>query len=416
MKKIHVLLWEALDKYVGEACHGRDDSHGLPHMRKVTEHAIALFRMTQLQQAAVTLASHIKSSSLKTLASESALSLKCVKILLTQNCNVDDSTLVAFFSTLDEQAFSTFNNKFLLAGNENIDPQLINLVDGLLNPANFLQADSNVFAIVVWARVVVAFFKSAAVPKQQEIYREAEFQDVYPLSTAFGSYFATLSGTFNHTTTPNSATQPEMAFDTALARCIVIGMLHDVNDHKYEKPDGSLSHGLRSFVDSVLTSDHSEFKDLLFPSDCQLTDASSRSGRIMQCVSAISFSKEKKNGMRYFESELGKHWTAVRDWVSDADKLEAIGEGGLLRCWLFNLEMKAHNEGASIEAIYNNPELKEKYRQANFQNVKDHVDEKLAILNDKYIVTTAGKRLGGVAHNEMLALLEVWNANGPPQL
>eukprot|EP00388_Colpodella_angusta_P019630 GDKJ01049102.1.p1 GENE.GDKJ01049102.1~~GDKJ01049102.1.p1 ORF type:complete len:270 (+),score=40.20 GDKJ01049102.1:79-810(+) len=221
------------------------------------------------------------------------------------------------------------------------------------------------------------------------------------------------------TTTAGAKNTTLTAFDTALARCIVIGMLHDVNDHKYEKPDGSLSKGLLDFVNAVLVADDSAFLELLFPSaDINKADTSDRRANvIMRCVSAISFSKEKKNGMRYFVESLGEEWTAVRDWVSDADKLEAIGEGGLNRCWNFNLEMKAHKEGnAAMQAIHSDADKKEALRQANFRDVRDHVDEKLAILKDQYIVTAAGKRLATVAHDEMLSLLQLWILNGPPQL
>jgi len=52
----------------------------------------------------------------------------------------------------------------------------------------------------------------------------------------------------------------------------------------------------------------------------------------------ISFSAEKKNGMRYFEEILGPDWSLIRDIVSDADKLEALGNIGIERCHKYTCE------------------------------------------------------------------------------
>ena len=65
----------------------------------------------------------------------------------------------------------------------------------------------------------------------------------------------------------------------------------------------------------------------------------------------------------------------MRDIVSDADKLDALGELGLQRCFDY---ARATNAGASEEAIY--------------QQVVDHCHDKLLHLID-YMHTSESKNL-----------------------
>lgn len=172
---------------------------------------------------------------------------------------------------------------------------------------------------------------------------------------------------------------------TTIERIILIGMLHDVNDHKYDR-DGTLDALVTHFVKDTCA----EF----FPT----VDASIP----LQTISAISFSKEKKNGKRWFEAHLPAEWIRVRDLVSDADKMTAIGKDGLERCWHYNTERIGHEAAMRTKP---SEMLKE---------VRDHAEEKLLRLTDEYIVTAAGKLRAKPLHEEMKVTLALWEQEGVP--
>ena len=139
---------------------------------------------------------------------------------------------------------------------------------------------------------------------------------------------------------------------------IAVSMLHDVADHKYDK-DGKLREKLQMFLN----------KNYPFSAN-----------KILDCIDAISFTRELKDGKRWFVQSLGKYWTQVRDIVSDADKLEAIGKIGVERCLNYG------KENGKTGIIY----------------LLQHMVDKLLILRNEYIVTEPGLEMAQGLHDEMV--------------
>ena len=88
-------------------------------------------------------------------------------------------------------------------------------------------------------------------------------------------------------------------------------------------------------------------------------------------------------GRRWFEQELGVYWTQVRDIVSDADKLEALGEVGGQRCLDY-----AHEQGL--------------LGMAAVKHLVSQMQYKLLYLRDHYIVTGPGKQMAGPLHDQLV--------------
>ena len=90
---------------------------------------------------------------------------------------------------------------------------------------------------------------------------------------------------------------------------ITLALLHDVLDHKFEDVS-------QADFDALVAEE-------LMPGP----DAQYERDMLSRAIAAVSFSKEKKNGARWFETTLNAKWLAVRDIVSDADKVRwAEGE------------------------------------------------------------------------------------------
>ena len=152
----------------------------------------------------------------------------------------------------------------------------------------------------------------------------------------------------------------------------IVSWLHDVFDHKYDF-DGKLKNRVNEFLES-------HYK----PKDIKL---------ILDIIERISFSKENKvrinNQQLDWIEVLGEKGVLIRNIVSDADKLEAIGKEGINRCIMYTKEC---NENISDDELIN--------------NVKKHADEKLLRLKDEFIRTEAGKQLAQPLHEEMKNMLE----------
>lgn len=145
------------------------------------------------------------------------------------------------------------------------------------------------------------------------------------------------------------------AFDVSL-----VALLHDVADHKYDY-DGSLMEQVKQF----------------------LITYSIQPEPVIACINAVSFSKERARGKRWFVGELGPYWTQVRDIVSDADKLEALGEVGGKRCLEYAHELGLLGHDAVKHLI-------------------QQMQDKLLHLRDHYIVTEPAKQMAGPLHDQLV--------------
>lgn len=158
---------------------------------------------------------------------------------------------------------------------------------------------------------------------------------------------------------------------------IIVSWLHDVNDYKYDH-DGTLTDKIRTFLQSFNSPERTDF--------------------ILDIIERISFSKEikmmKECGSLDWLEVLGNDGLLVRDIVSDADKLEAIGEIGFDRCLQYGREK------------YFNKYKKEIQYDELVKQVFAHCDEKLLLLKDHYIKTEPGKKLAIPRHNKFVELLK----------
>jgi uncharacterized protein len=159
-------------------------------------------------------------------------------------------------------------------------------------------------------------------------------------------------------------------FNNIMLDVITVAWLHDIADHKYDH-DGLLEKKLDNFGFTNIPN----FED------------------IKRVIKLISFSSENKailaNKPINYEEILGSYYRIIRDIVSDADKIEAIGSIGIKRC---------------IEYIKHiNPKINETELSIA---VKKHADEKLLRLKDEFIRTTTGKKIATSLHNEMVELLK----------
>lgn len=108
---------------------------------------------------------------------------------------------------------------------------------------------------------------------------------------------------------------------------MVVALLHDVYDHKYEDSDKR-----KALVEQLV-------KDLKLNPET------------IMAIDSISFSKEKKLGMHWYQNKLSKRMLRVRNIVSDADKLEALGEEGYNRCVAFIKEKNKDISDAKVREL-----------------------------------------------------------------
>lgn len=144
---------------------------------------------------------------------------------------------------------------------------------------------------------------------------------------------------------------------------IISALLHDVCDHKYEYAAEKYERMLK-LIDEMASEKEKAV--------------------IIDIIENISFSTEAKGKMK----DLGKY-QILRDIVSDADKLEAIGKIGIERCRIY-----AENKWKDLSAN----EIEKLMRQ--------HCYDKLLLLKDQYIRTKKGKEMAGPLHKEIEEYLE----------
>lgn len=107
---------------------------------------------------------------------------------------------------------------------------------------------------------------------------------------------------------------------------------------------------------------------------------------VLEATESISYTKEKNNGMRYFENILDKKWLLVRDIVSDADKEDGIGLKGINRCYIYEKYKNPKVDDAELIII-----------------VKNHITNRLLKLYpDNFFVTIPGNTVAKTLQKEMV--------------
>lgn len=143
--------------------------------------------------------------------------------------------------------------------------------------------------------------------------------------------------------------------------------LHDVADHKYDINIQVVKKFLLNTFSEKFTQD------------------------VLLIIEYISYSKEKKLKITEWEEYLPLHLILPRHVVSDADKLQALGQAGAFRC----LEYLK-----SIHPEKNISELK--------QLAKAHAEDKLFHLKDNYIHTAPARHRASRLHNELVEVMKGW--------
>lgn len=143
----------------------------------------------------------------------------------------------------------------------------------------------------------------------------------------------------------------------------VSALLHDVCDHKYE--DGS-ERLLRNFIEKICARNYSAVQV------------------IFDIIDNVSFSKENKGLMN---TKLPSDVVYLRNVVSDADKLEAIGEVGIERCFAYRKELDTKHNCTDEDIL---------------RDVLQHCDEKLLRLVPEYFRTVGGREMGKHPHEFMV--------------
>jgi len=169
-------------------------------------------------------------------------------------------------------------------------------------------------------------------------------------------------------------TQSKLKNDHTWNLTMTVAWCHDINDHKYN--------------DMFTLQMCDFFRHYYTESEIKL---------ILNIIDRISYSKEnntmKQNKKLDWLEVLGDTGCFVRDIVSDADKLEAIGKIGMERC----IEYTKHHYFEE-----NHQEIP--YQELVVEVVK-HANEKLLRLKDEFIRTNIGKDMAKPLHDEMITML-----------
>lgn len=144
----------------------------------------------------------------------------------------------------------------------------------------------------------------------------------------------------------------------------IAALLHDVLDHKYVDLSTESGRRARTELDAFLGEDSSS---------------------ILAICETVSYSKEKKARDKNLPPPymaLSSRLQFLRHCVSDADKIDAIGETGLKRCVQYRLEIGTHDDPRAI-----------------IDDVAKHCDEKLLTLLPNYIMTATGRAIAKPHHD-----------------
>ena len=162
---------------------------------------------------------------------------------------------------------------------------------------------------------------------------------------------------------------------------ITVAWLHDIADHKYDH-DGTLGQKLDDFGAANNIWNYEEIKHV---------------------IKYISFSTENKAILAgtpiNFQAILGAYYSQIRDIVSDADKLEAIGSIGIQRC----IEYTTHTN-----PTYTHAQI--------ISDVKKHADEKLLRIASQFIKTPTARTIATHRHKEMTEWLQTYTSTARPYM
>jgi len=137
----------------------------------------------------------------------------------------------------------------------------------------------------------------------------------------------------------------------------ILAWIHDVRDHKYDDvPEADFQVKMRELGIKQ---------------------------EILMLVPFISFTAEKRNGNKYWESKTTERQQLIRNAVSDVDKSLALGTIGVVRCLQY---IREKNPGIG------SPELVKK--------LQDHWDDKLGLLYSEYVYTPIGGHKTCSMHSE----------------
>jgi hypothetical protein len=167
----------------------------------------------------------------------------------------------------------------------------------------------------------------------------------------------------------NQDYQDRRHYNDLILDAITVAWLHDIADHKFDDEAGTLQQKLDTFGQRHIPN----YKD------------------IKQVIKYVSFSTENKaiqaGTPLDYDALLTPYYALVRHIVSDADKLEAIGQIGITR---------------AVEYIrHANPTYTE---SQVFAEVKKLAHEKFLRLAPEFIRTPTGRKIGEERHKEM----ELW--------
>jgi hypothetical protein len=149
----------------------------------------------------------------------------------------------------------------------------------------------------------------------------------------------------------------------------VVAWMHDVADHKYVEEDPTLTEKMDKFLDTFTNDFYNKriVKDTIY-------ENLFTSFKIKYMIECISFSKQKEKGDADWFRVLGYFGIYIRNIVSDADKLEALGTKGIQRCFDY---IKEKNNEMTNKIVY--------------LHVEQHYHEKLKHLaTTKYMKTYVG--------------------------
>lgn len=168
----------------------------------------------------------------------------------------------------------------------------------------------------------------------------------------------------------------EMVINFSILKLLcVVGLLHDVDDAKYDK-DGTLKMRLENYLENEFGKKEKKI--------------------IINIIHRISHSKEidmrkNCNGCVDWIDVLGIEGIVVRNCVSDADKLDSLGKNGHERSKKFNSNKLKNGEGEN----------------KLYEYVDWIIENKLKSL-DQYFYTSYGKELSVGKIKELLLVHSEW--------